>query len=39
MEGLEMEIGDGEVEEGGCEQTFLSFFKPNLRNMQVHSAT
>jgi hypothetical protein len=32
------EIGDGETEERGCEETFL-YYKPNLINMKVHSAT
>ncbi len=30
--------GKGQIEEGGCEY-HISFFKPELRSMQVHSAT
>ena len=32
------EIGDGDIEERGCEETTL-YYKPNLINMNVHSAT
>ncbi len=32
------EIGDGETEERGCEETIL-YLNPNLINMKVHSAT